>query len=50
VIEYYKTNKELNQQMQNVALEEQAVDVLTAGAKVKDKKAKFKDIMNPEAK
>jgi trigger factor len=50
VIEYYKTNKELNQQMQNVALEEQAVDVLTASAKVKDKKAKFKDIMNPEAK
>ncbi|XQW86063.1 trigger factor [Thalassotalea piscium] len=50
VIEYYKTNKELNQQMQNVALEEQAVDVLVESAKVKDKKANFKDIMNPEGK
>lgn len=50
VIEYYKSNKELNQQMQNVALEEQAVETLLANAKVKDKKAKFKDVMNPEAK
>ncbi|WP_286233074.1 trigger factor [Thalassotalea sediminis] len=50
VIEYYKSNQEMNQQMQNVALEEQAVDVLLAGAKVKDKKSSFKDIMNPEAK
>ena len=50
VIDYYKSNKEMNQQMQNVALEEQAVDVLVEGAKVKDKKASFKDIMNPEGK
>ncbi|WP_448566258.1 trigger factor [Thalassotalea ganghwensis] len=50
VIEYYKSNKELNQQMQNVALEEQAVDKLVESAKVKDKKASFKEIMNPEAK
>jgi len=50
VIEYYKTNKEMNQQMQNVALEEQAVDVLVASAKVKNKKASFQDIMNPEGK
>ncbi|GHF98503.1 trigger factor [Thalassotalea marina] len=50
VIEYYKSNKELNQQMQNVALEEQAVDVLVAGAAVKDKKSSFQEIMNPEAK
>ncbi|WP_286262636.1 trigger factor [Thalassotalea atypica] len=50
VIEYYKSNQEMNQQMQNVALEEQAVDVLVASAKVKDKKASFKDVMNPEAK
>ncbi|WP_286271923.1 trigger factor [Thalassotalea hakodatensis] len=50
VIEYYKSNQEMNQQMQNVALEEQAVEVLLAGAKVKDKKSNFKDIMNPEAK
>jgi len=50
VIEYYATNKELNQQMQNVALEEQAVEVVLANAKVKEKKASFKDIMNPEGK
>jgi trigger factor len=50
VIEYYKSNKEMNQQMQNVALEEQAVEFILDKAKVKNKKAKFKDIMNPEAK
>lgn len=50
VIEYYANNKELMQQMQNVALEEQAVDFLVEKAKVKDKKASFKDIMNPEGK
>lgn len=50
VINYYKNNQELYQQMQNVALEEQAIDLLTEKAKVKDKKASFKDIMNPEAK
>ena len=50
VIEYYKTNKELAQQMQNVALEEQAVEFLLESAKVKNKKASFKDIMNPEGK
>ncbi len=50
VIEYYKNNKELAQQMQNVALEEQAVELLLENAKVKDKKANFKDIMNPEGK
>ncbi|MDO7086768.1 trigger factor [Pseudocolwellia sp. AS88] len=50
VIEYYTTNKELNQQMQNVALEEQAVEVVLASAKVKEKAASFKDIMNPEGK
>ncbi|WP_206484478.1 trigger factor [Thalassotalea sp. G2M2-11] len=50
VIEYYKSNKEMHQQMQNVALEEQAVDVLVAAAKVKDTKASFQEIMNPEGK
>ncbi|NQZ23223.1 MAG: trigger factor [Colwellia sp.] len=50
VIEYYATNKELNQQMQNVALEEQAVELLLESAKVNSKKASFKDIMNPEGK
>ena len=50
VVEYYTSNKELNQQMQNVALEEQAVELLVEKAKVKNKKVSFKDIMNPEAK
>jgi trigger factor len=50
VINYYKSNQELNQQMQNVALEEQAVEFITEKANVKEKKANFKDIMNPEAK
>ena len=50
VIEYYNSNAEMKQQMQNVALEEQAVELLLEKAKVKSKKASFKDIMNPEGK
>jgi trigger factor len=50
VIDYYSSNDEMKQQMQNVALEEQAVDFLLEKAKVKSKKASFKDIMNPEGK
>jgi len=50
VIDYYANNKELMQQMQNVALEEQAVELLVEKAAVKNKKASFKDIMNPEGK
>ena len=50
VINYYKTNKEMLQQMQNVALEEQAVEALLEKAKVTNKKAKFSDIMNQQAK
>jgi len=50
VIEYYANNKELMQQMQNVALEEQAVELLVEKAAVSDKKASFNEIMNPEAK
>ncbi len=50
VIEYYNSNAEMKQQMQNVALEEQAVEFLLEKAKVKSKKSSFKDIMNPEGK
>jgi len=50
VIEYYANNKELMQQMQNVALEEQAVEFLVEKADVSSKKASFTDIMNPEGK
>ncbi|GAC24969.1 trigger factor [Paraglaciecola mesophila KMM 241] len=49
VIEYYKTNDELMQQMQNVALEEQAVEVLLNKAKVKEVNKAFDEIMNKQA-
>lgn len=50
VVEYYMNNKELYQQMQNVALEEQAVEFVLDKASVTEKEASFKEIMNPEAK
>ena len=49
VVEYYKSNKELMQQMQNVAMEEQAVELLLAQAKVKEVKKAFDEIMNKQA-
>jgi trigger factor len=49
VIEYYKTNDELMQQMNNVALEEQAVELLLENAKVKEVKKAFDEIMNKQA-
>lgn len=49
VIEYYKTNNELLQQIQNVALEEQAVEWVVTQAKVKEAKKAFDDIMNKQA-
>ncbi len=50
VIKYYNENKEMLQQMQNVALEEQAVEFVLGKAKVAEKETSFKEIMNPEAK
>jgi len=38
------------QQMQNVALEEQAIEFILEQASVKEKKANFADIMSPEGK
>ncbi|GAB2932799.1 trigger factor [Rheinheimera gaetbuli] len=49
VIQYYNSNKELLQSMRNVALEEQAIDVILASAKVTEQKAAFDEIMNPKA-
>ena len=49
VVQYYNSNKELLQSMRNVALEEQAIDVILAGAKVTEQKAAFDEIMNPQA-
>lgn len=48
VVQYYKSNKELMQSMRNVALEEQAIDVVLAAAKVTEQTAAFDEIMNPK--
>ncbi|WP_068546781.1 trigger factor [Thalassotalea crassostreae] len=48
VVDYYMGNQEMLQQMQNVALEEQAIELVLEKATVKNKKTKFKDIMNPQ--
>lgn len=49
VVEYYLSNNELLQQMRNVALEEQAIELLVENANVIDKPAKFDELMNPKA-
>lgn len=49
VIEYYKSNKELMQQMNNVALEEQAIEWVVEKAKVTDVNKAFDEIMNKQA-
>ena len=50
VVQYYKGNQELMQQVRNVALEEQAIDFVLGQAKVKAKKTSFDDLMNPKQK
>ncbi|KAA9000069.1 trigger factor [Affinibrenneria salicis] len=49
VIEFYGKNKELMNNMRNVALEEQAVEALLAGAKVTEKSVGFNELMNQSA-
>ncbi|WP_022939772.1 trigger factor [Psychromonas hadalis] len=49
VIEYYKNNKEMMQNMENVALEEQAVDFIIEKAKVSEVNKSFDDVMNKMA-
>ncbi len=49
VVEYYKSNEQLMQQMRNVAMEEQAIDSLIANAVITDVETAFDDIMNPQA-
>lgn len=46
VVEYYKNNKEMMQNMENVALEEQAVDFIIEKAKVTEANKSFDDVMN----
>lgn len=49
VIEFYSKNKELMNNMRNVALEEQAVETLLAKAKVTEKLTTFSELMNQTA-
>jgi trigger factor len=46
VIDYYKGNQELMQQMQNLALEEQAIDIILEEAQVTEVAKKFDEVMN----
>ena len=46
VIEFYSKNKELMDNMRNVALEEQAVEAVLAKAKVTEKETTFNELMN----
>ncbi|NMH58980.1 trigger factor [Alteromonas ponticola] len=49
VIEYYKNNQELMQQMRNVALEEQAIEWVMENAKTTEVKKEFDEVMNKQA-
>ncbi|MCY7295983.1 trigger factor [Alteromonas sp. a30] len=49
VINYYKSNKELLQQMENLALEDQAIDAIAAKAVVTEVNKEFEEIMNKQA-
>jgi trigger factor len=46
VVAYYNSNKEMMQNMRNVALEEQAVEALLKSAKVTTKEVAFEEFMN----
>ena len=49
VIEYYKNNEELMQQMKNVALEEQAIEWVLDNAKTQEVTKDFDEVMNKQA-
>ncbi|WP_018983020.1 trigger factor [Salinimonas chungwhensis] len=49
VIEYYKNNDELMQQMKNVALEEQAIEWVLDKAKTQEVTKAFDEVMNKQA-
>ena len=48
VVDYYKNNQELMQQMQNVALEEQAIEWVVDQAKVTEVNKPFDEVMNKQ--
>lgn len=47
VIEYYNSNEQMMQQVRNMALEEQAVELILEKAKVTEKTLAFDEVMNP---
>lgn len=47
VIEYYNTNEQLMQQVRNMALEEQAIELILEKAQVTEKEMTFDEVMNP---
>lgn len=49
VIDYYKGNQELMQQMQNLALEDQAIDIILDEADVTEVPKNFDEVMNKTA-
>ncbi len=49
VVEFYSKNKELMDNMRNVALEEQAVEAVLEKAKVSEKATSFSELMNQQA-
>ena len=49
VVAFYGSNKELMENMRNVALEEQAVEAVLAKAKVSEKATSFNELMNQQA-
>ncbi|MBD2784775.1 trigger factor [Xenorhabdus sp. DI] len=46
VVEYYSKNKEMMDSVRNIALEEQAVELVLSKAKVSEKETGFNDLMN----
>lgn len=48
VISYYKENKELMEQMRNLAVEDQAIDLVLSKAKVTEVEKSFQDVMQPQ--
>ncbi|MDC9592309.1 trigger factor [Xenorhabdus sp. IM139775] len=46
VVEYYSKNKEMMNSVRNIALEEQAVELVLGKAKVSEKETGFNDLMN----
>ncbi|MGX5914533.1 trigger factor [Aliidiomarina sp. Khilg15.8] len=47
VIEYYNNNEQMMQQVRNMALEEQAVELILEKAKVTEQSMQFDEVMNP---